>query len=80
LANFLPFFSFYQPTSAEKAMATERLQPVSAGLNNTPSQKLQMRAKVQTQEDMRQELLGTKNNSGKLTNIILLRCASNTGR
>ncbi|KAK7116664.1 vesicle transport protein USE1-like [Littorina saxatilis] len=49
------------PPGAEKALATERLQPVTSGPNNAPSRQLQARAKVQGQEDMRQELLGTKN-------------------
>ncbi|KAK7492658.1 hypothetical protein BaRGS_00016137 [Batillaria attramentaria] len=47
------------PSGAEKVLATERLQPVPSTPASTPARQLQARAKVQSQEDMRQELLGT---------------------
>lgn len=45
-------------------MATERLQPVASTPSSAPSRQLQARAKVQSQDDMRQELLGSKNRPG----------------
>ncbi|XP_076465254.1 vesicle transport protein USE1-like isoform X2 [Babylonia areolata] len=48
------------PVGSEKVMAAERLQPVTSVPASAPSRQLQARAKVQSQEDMRQELLGSK--------------------
>ncbi|KAL8579719.1 hypothetical protein ACOMHN_046157 [Nucella lapillus] len=48
------------PAGMEKAMAADRLQPVTSVPASAPARQLQSRAKKQTQDDMRQELLGAK--------------------